>query len=853
MVKKHGNGDCSDTGYSKGLYWAKQVKGWERADTIRENIRHYGSEDLAFRGLLGGIGTGNVSLDGAGRLCDFEMMNQPDKGNKIPYTFFAIWAEIGEEKPRALVVEAKHRGISDRALGHPSGELYGLPRFDRSRVEVQYPFYRYTFEKKGLPLLVSMEAYTPFVPLNSIHSGIPGARFAFRVKNEGNRTARVSLCGSMYNVTGMTEYDGYDRLYQDGKPVNRFFSEAGINGISFENEMPESALTFGSLCLATANRDYTVKPCWQFGGWWDGAEEFWQDFARDGRLNEACQSEAVGSNVVAAAQNRYVGSLAAMEEIMPGETKEFVFYLTWYFPNRPGWWPDGHKRKEEQKSDRVFRNYYSTIWKDALDCACYMKKKEEELERTSRTFSAALYSSTLTPEVVECLVSAITVLRSTTCFRIEDGSFFGWEGCFEHAGSCAGTCTHVWNYAQAMAFLFPELEQSARKTEFLTETDEEGNMAFRAKRLLSGEKWDMLPAADGQLGSIMRVYREWKLSGDSDFLELLWEKVKLALNYGIRIWDQDQDGVLEAMQHNTYDIEFYGVNSLCCSLFYGALLAGAEMAEHMGDKQSAKAWRGLADKGSKKMDQLLFNGSYYRQGMEEEQLDAYKYQYGNGCLSDQLLGQSLAHLYGLSYLFPKEHVKQAVKAIYDYNFKPSLEGHESVQRTYAFEEEGGLLLCTWPFGGRPRQPFVYSDEVWTGIEYQVATHLIYEGYTEEALEMIRTLRARYDGTCRSPMNELECGNHYARSMAAWGLLVALSGYRFDLVRGKISFEPVIHSEDFTCFYSNAGEWGVYRKWTEDGEGKEEICPLYRVIKAESETMKGDGSEREEMRGDSYEV
>ena len=312
-------------------------------------------------------------------------------------------------------------------------------------------------------------------------------------------------------------------------------------------------------------------------------------------------------------------------------------------------------------------------------------------------------------------------------------------------------------------------------------------MAFRAKRLLDGAKWDMLPATDGQLGCILRVYREWKLSGDDAFLKEVWEKMVTAMEFSIRTWDQDGDFVLEAQQHNTYDIEFYGTNSLTNSIFFAALAAASEMAAYLGDAERVELWKQGLEKGSAKMDQLLFNGSYYEQRMDED-IDKYKYQYGTGCLADQLLGQELAHVYGLGYVLPQEHVKSAVYEIYKNNFL--------------------------------EQPFVYSDEVWTGIEYQVATHLIYEGYVDEAMDIVHGIRRRYDGKRRSPYNEIECGNHYARSMAAWGLLVALSGYQCDLTKESVTFAPRVDEKDFCCFYSNGKSWGIYK----DGE----MTALYEV-------------------------
>jgi uncharacterized protein (DUF608 family) len=209
------------------------------------------------------------------------------------------------------------------------------------------------------------------------------------------------------------------------------------------------------------------------------------------------------------------------------------------------------------------------------------------------------------------------------------------------------------------------------------------------------------------------------------------------------------------------------------------------------------------------MDKMLWNGKYYIQKINN--IDEHKYQFGKGCLSDQLFGQTLAHLYGLGYILPKEHIKKAIKSIYDNNFKDNLSNHHNLQRTYALNEESGLLLCSWPEGSRPKLPFVYSDEVWSGIEYQVATNLIYEGYIKEALSIVKAVRGRYDGYRRNPFNEIECGHHYARSMASWGLLLALSGFKYDMVKNEISFEPKINSNNFSCFFSTGKGWGIYKQ------------------------------------------
>ncbi|KPK82963.1 MAG: hypothetical protein AMJ81_08705 [Phycisphaerae bacterium SM23_33] len=260
---------------------------------------------------------------------------------------------------------------------------------------------------------------------------------------------------------------------------------------------------------------------------------------------------------------------------------------------------------------------------------------------------------------------------------------------------------------------------------------------------------------------------------------------------------------------------------MCGSLYLAALVAGAEMAQAAGDAKAAERFRKVFAAGRARYDRMLFNGEYYVQRVTQAR-QAYKgvfgqpvgrgrpkYQYGWGCLSDQLLGQWAAHVAGLGYVLPEEHVKAAVAAVFRHNFKADLSRHESVQRVYALGEEAGLLLCTWPRGRREAFPFIYSDEVWTGIEYQAAAHMVYEGLVEEALALVKAARDRHDGVRRNPWNEFECGDHYARAMSSWSLLLALSGQRYDGRSGTLTMKPVVNRDDFRCLFTAAAGYGVY--------------------------------------------
>jgi hypothetical protein len=404
----------------------------------------------------------------------------------------------------------------------------------------------------------------------------------------------------------------------------------------------------------------------------------------------------------------------------------------------------------------------------------------------------------------------MSILRTNTCFRAKDGNFYAFEGTGDDHGCCPLNCTHVWNYEQALAFLFPALERTMREVDFQHNTDEAGFMVFRTRVPLGAEKWDFPhAAADGQMGTIAKLYREWQLSGDLDFLKRHWPRAKKALEFAWTQWDPDRDGVMEGVQHNTYDIEFRGPNPMMGAIYLVALLCASEMARAVGDGD-ALSYEALYRRGREALDSETWNGEFYVQAYERARED--KYQVGAGCLSDQLLGQWMAHVLGKGYVLPEEHVKSAIRSVYKYNFKETFASHANPQRIFALNDEGGLLLCSWPRGERPLLPFVYSDEVWTGIEYQVAAHLIYEGYVEEGFRVVRAVRNRYDGERRNPWNEVECGNHYARALASWSLLLALSGFHYSAPQKTMGFAPRVEGEKFTSFWSVGDRgFGLYEQ------------------------------------------
>ena len=753
---------------------------------------------------LGGIGTGSIALGGRGQLRDWEIINRPDKGNVPNYCFAAVWAKAESKKAVARVLEARIQPPYEGSSGLGSDNVPGLPRLQSAVFTGAYPFAQIEFHDAKLPVRVRLEAFNPLVPLDVEASSLPVAILRYSVRNPGNPRIQVGLAFSLENPVGK---EGRQAAFREAE---------GVSGLYMDNPfLPATDPFKGSIVLGVLRApagSVSYLRGWKRAQWWDGPLTFWDDFTADGALTGDAPPKSP------------VGSIAVTQSIPAGREASVSFLIAWHFPNRTaercGWEaPEG-----DEKSP--VGNYYCQRFPDAWEVARYVARELPSLESRTRKFAALVVESTLPAAALDAALSNLSTLRTNTAFRTSDGEFHGFEGCNDRSGCCHGTCTHVWNYEQATAFVFPSLARSIRESEFLRNTREDGLMGFRSY-LPDGKKiWDRA-AADGQMGCIMKLYRDWQLSGDTKWLKHLWPQAKRCLEFAWipRGWDANRDGVMEGVQHNTYDVEFYGPNPLCGVWYLGALRAGEEMARVAGDEPAAREYRHLFESGSRWIDAHLFNGEYYIQkvegrpkedvaeglvvGMGAANPEAPDYQMGEACLADQLLGQYMAHVIGLGYLLDQVHMRKTLQSVYRYNYKSNLAEHENVQRTYALGDEGGLLVAAYPSGKRPEIPFPYFGEVWTGEEYQYAAHLIFEGMTAEALTVVESARRRHDGERRNPWNEPECGHHYARPMASWALLIALSGFHYSGVERRLSLAPRVRARNFRSFWTIPSGWGSF--------------------------------------------
>ena len=789
---------------------------------------------------LGGIGTGSVALCGDGSLRQWQIFNQANHEAFLPHSFFAVRAKLaapgGRRGPVARVLQSEAL-YYDRSFQHaPSVSDHMLPQQARQLLEQlpgvkatefvgEYPIAQVRYLDGELPLKVELEAYCPFVPLNPKDSGLAAVIFTFTIENAADQTLDVSLLATLQNGVS---WDGLSLISGVECPCygynhNNVVHLGELTAIDMGTaHLPEDDPHFGQMTLATLNRKVTYL-CE-----WDSLDGLWQDFTDDGQLAnwEDSTPSALGRT--------WNGALTVSARLLPHEQTQVTFVLTWYFPNRYVNWDQSGLGIADRRSKFWLGNHYSRWFDSSLGVAEYIGNNLDRLREETHRFRDTFYNSTLPSYLLDAIGSQISTIRTPTCLWIEDGKFYGFEGCCgastthcSLSGCCPLNCTHVWNYEMALSKLFPSLERTMRETDLEVQQHPSGYIPHRTVLpLYLPRVWDRQiggpanPALDGELGTVLKAYREYRTCGDADWLGRMWPHLRLLMDYILEEHDPDGDGIIEGEQPNTYDISIYGANTFIGTLFLAALRAAEEMARLQGEEETAQRYHERYERGRPRLDARLWNGEYFIQDVD---LDRYPDQnWGLGCHSDQLLGQWWAHVLDLGYVLPEEHVKSAAKAILDHNYRKGFQGHVQRPRAFVCDDEEGLLNCSWPRGGRPKVPTLYSDEVWTGIEYEVAALLLFEGFVEEGLQIVKAVRDRQNGTRRSPWNEVECGDHYVRPMSSWALLEAASGYRYNAGRGFLGFAPGLTPEDFRCFFVTAQGWGAFAQQIANGQQLETL-------------------------------
>ncbi|MCT4646050.1 MAG: GH116 family glycosyl-hydrolase, partial [Carboxylicivirga sp.] len=660
-------------------------------ELFKPGKRHtYQGNDLeAIEFPIGAFGGGHLIMDGSGNLKHWKIFNNGEL-SFIPNSFFAVKVREGKNKPLSRVLQTNKVGPFEA--------------MDKLTFQGEYPFAWLKFTDDEMPVELSMEAYNPFIPMDLKNSAIPCAIFKLTAHNPTDKKIDVSFLYAQQNAVGyrtINQHGGKNSSREFFKNDTEFIDLNKVNDNSFEgygqnvnkvyNEKRHTYVHLSSLKKDTLSG----KGDMVFGTIGETAEATasWEDL---NKLHSSfTNSELTKIRTTQASKEGETHSAAISKSFVlkAGESRTVVFYLAWHFP----YGDRGSYAKNAWGRGKWggYGNMYSNWWSNAIDVSNYLQNNYSELEEKTKLYHESFYKSNFPYWLKDRITAQTSIMKTNTMFWDKDGYIGGWEGISPRDGACSGNCTHVWHYAQANARLFPEMGRRMREQSFSFMKDN-GMLPYRHP---NGHE-----AFDGQCGEIIQVYREHLLSENMNFLNQHYPKVVKALDFIIKTWDSDKDGVLEGAKHNTLDSRLGGNSSWHGSLYAAALLATAEMASLKGESEYAESLKKLSKKAIDSHLNTLWNGEYFIQIPDSQP----RADYLTGCATDQLLGQWWANQLQLGKLYPEKYERKTLESIFKYNFKGNFLGLMQNPREFVKADEAGLLMITWPHGGRPKPHTSYA-------------------------------------------------------------------------------------------------------------------------------------------------
>lgn len=774
---------------------------WIKSLHLRGQATAYykSKNELKYIGMpVGGLHAGTVYVGGDGRLWLWQIFNETTEGSHegiVPQTVNwndgtsdrKILSRDGAAYIAPTVADNRRvleQGFAVKVIAGGKTFIKELneDQWDEVTFKPAYPIATIEYRSKDFPVVVNLKVYSPFIPLDAENSALPATILTLSVNNTSRNQVHVVLLGWMEN--GANKLSGKEGT---GKRVNTVQKTSGATSIfsSFDtaNEELKKAQDYGTMCFAlhgdNAKGIADISP-------WPVADEHFN--------LPATQTAS------ADAPEKLVGGLVLRGDLAPGRSFNADYSISWHF-NNP------HPGLKKLAKDAEGGYYYGSRFKDAREVSNYLNTNFKNLSTATELWSATWNNSTLPHWFLERTFVNIGTLATANTYRFADGRFWSWEG----VGSCAGTCTHVWQYAHAMARIFPALERDMRQRVDLDVGFKEDTGAI----LFRGED-ETRPAIDGQAGTILRFYREHQMSADNTFLKNSWPKIKKAVQFMLA-QDKNGDGMTDSPMENTLDAVWEGEIAWIVGLCIAAASAAHAMATEMNDESFANVCAQYVSKGSKNMEKELFNGEYFIHRPDavrgRKELGSY-----NTCHIDQVYGQSWAFQVGLPRIISKEKSIAALKALWKYNFTtdvgPYIKTHTG-GRPYALPGEGGMVMNTnphnepKPYGENTTWQLGYFHECMSGFEHQVAAHFMAEGMVDESLILTRVIHERYHTAKRNPFNEIECSDHYARAMASYGTFITACGFEYHGPKAYIKFAPKWNNADFKASFTAAEGWGTY--------------------------------------------
>ncbi|XP_065838479.1 non-lysosomal glucosylceramidase-like isoform X2 [Oscarella lobularis] len=798
-----------------------------------DQYKYSGDALMAATFPLGALGGGCIAVAGDGGLRQWQVCNVVNHDGHVPDSFFAVRVGSGTSSSAAVLMSPALYNktgfkpaayVTDHVIPQASKDLLAaLPGIETVEITAKFPIVEIDYTSPSIPVQIHAEAFSPCIPLDSKNSALPVIIFNYTVTNPTTSTVEVSLLGSLQNIAGWNGHTVIANEVEDaayGGNTNATLTKTtGYTALDMMNPtLPATSSQNGHISLAVLNSTgdaVSVTPQY------DAVKDLWASFAKTGKL-------PAGSTGPSPTGKTWNGAISLTKAVGPKQAQAFTFLLAWHFPHRYVNWSQERFGIKDEETQFYIGNQYATFWPTIQNVLDYTVTNVAALTDKTRAFQDAMFNSTLPWQLIDSAAGRVSVLNSPTCMWHGDGNFYAFEGCRTTAGCCPLNCTHVWNYEFTLSRLWPDLERTMRAVDLQAQLSPNAILPSRTTVPLElRRQWSFWPdytqvnpastsiCVDGEIGTVNKTYREVLQGAPKNWFDNQLHQVKKVMQRWMTELD-DGTGVIRGPQPNTYDCAIYGVNTFIGTQYLCALRAAEEMAKLQGDAASATAYHERFAMGSETLEKLCFtNGKNYTQAVDPAHAVEVM---GDGTHADALMGWWWARALNLGDILPIDHVKSSLQATFTQNHVTAFDPKMQSPRPFFDQRDAGIYIERWPDGKVPSKAIRYSSEgAWTGLEYPFAAQCLYAGLEDVFLQVLTEARAKYDGTRRSPWNEIECGDHYSRPMSALQLFEVASGITWSFVSVpkvktvcvNLSFAPRLSFTNYRGFFILATCFGQY--------------------------------------------
>lgn len=725
---------------------------------------------------LGGLGTGSVELRSDGLFHEWQIMNNnpwgPGPKVDVPNNALFFGLQLTGADKRSVVLASP-----DELFGWLM-DPYLLPWLERPteiKSKARFPFTELEYDFPGLPANVSLEAFSPFIPLDAKNSGLPLAYLTFTIENRSKKELPLTFFGCMANLAGASS--------DDALSVMEFTGRGKRASMSFCREnIPDQQSDCGSVALGMV----ADKPGVTSYGMHLKTRDLWDVLRETGRLENHDFATAEGAPYPIEAGRRgrrrkgfrSHGALARSMTLKPGESTRVTFMVCWHFPNLIE-----RDLKAKNAVGANIGHQYENWFEDATDVFKYAAKNADKLRGETKQFFDAYYSSTMEPWLLEAVSAQLTTLIKSSWWD-KYGRFGIWEG----LGCCGLQTTDITHYGSfPIVQFFPEIEKSQMR---LTKdnVEEAGDIPHMMPATFACSDVDNLKRIDLMPQFVLLVWRDVLWTADLEYLREMWPTVKDAMAF-MDTKDLNGDGLPNNTgADQTYDqFPMKGTSAFVGILFLASLRATAEMAELMGETDYACDLRQRFSAAKDLLDEQLWTGDFYRLCY-----DPVTGQGNDGVMTDQINGDWFIRQTTGTGLLANGKVKSALRSIIDACSHPA----------------GFLANCAWPKGGGAGTSRLGTDQAncpWSGVEYAVAAHMILLGMENAGIKVARDVWERYEHVGER-FNHIECGGHYYRALSSWAVYLALSGWTMDILNRTLKLR--IGRKPMQSVLTTANAWGI---------------------------------------------